>query len=192
MPSALAAALLAAALAGPGTVRRGPPAAAAAPALSDAEARERALAYLGTIDSPIAAAQWRALGPAGAAALDEVARSRGALPTRRAQALEGLCAIGGPSAEATALDLARGESEPFAVRAAALRGAARLLPEGRLLEALRPLLVGAGSARLRGAAAEALARRAPRSACGLIRAEARKAPMDDRTHFDRALRACAR
>jgi hypothetical protein len=192
MPSALAAALLAAALAGPGTVRRGPPAAVPTPALPDAEARGRALDYLRTIDSPIAAEQWQALGPAGAAALEEVARSGTALPTRRALALEGLSAIGGPSAEAAVLDLARSEGEPFAVRSAAVRGAARLLPEGRLLAALRPLLAGAAPAQLKGAVAEALARRAPGSACALVRAEAGKASPGDRAHFGRALRACER
>ncbi len=188
MPRALAAALFAAALAGPGAVR--PP--AAAPTPSDAEARERALALLGAIDTPIAAAQWRALGPAGAAALEEVARNREALPTRRALALEGLCAIGGPSAEATALELARSEGEPFAVRSAAVRGAARILPEGRLLPALRPLLEGSGRAQLRGAVAETLARRLPRRACPLVRAQAAKAGEADRPHFDRALHFCRR
>ena len=193
MPSALAAAFLATVLAGPGTAPRGPPAAAVAtPPLTDGEARGRALDYLGAIDSPIPAAQWQALGPAGAAALEEVARNRAAFPTRRALALEGLSAIGGPTAEATVLDLARDEGEPFAVRSAAVRGAARLLPEGRLLAALRPMLAGAGPAQLKGAVAEVLARRAPRSACALVRAEAGKASRDDRAHYGRALRACGR
>ncbi len=189
MPSALAAALLAAALAGPGAVR---PPRAAAPAPSDAEARERALAWLGAIDTPISAAQWRALGPAGAAALEEVARSREALPTRRALALEGLCTIGGPSAETTAVELARSEAEPFAVRSAAVRGVGRFLPQGRLLAVLRPLLEGADRAQLRGAVAETLARRLPRRACPLVRAEAGRAREADRPHFGRALSLCGR
>src|SRR5205807_4971445 len=54
------------------------------------EARARAEKYLGTIDTPISAEQWRAVGVAGAEVLEPIVRSAGELPTRRAHALEGL------------------------------------------------------------------------------------------------------
>ncbi len=169
----------------------GPAAAESEPAAT-AEARERAQAYLGAIDVPIRPEQWRALGPAGAEALEEEARRSGGLPSRRARAIEGLSAFAGEKAERAALDLARSDGEPFAVRSAAVRAAGRLLGGERLAAALRPLVEGPAPASLRGVAAEVLVVRAPGPGCPVVRAAAARAGGGERRHLDRALRACGR
>src|SRR3954453_12286481 len=61
-----------------------------APQLTDAEIRERVNTYLGTIDTPIRAERWRALGPRAADVLTSIAIDGEEFPSRRAQAVHGL------------------------------------------------------------------------------------------------------
>jgi HEAT repeat protein len=191
-----AAAALAAVLAGIGAAqkaRQPPPADEPAPVaalLSEAEVRERVEAYLGAIDTPIRAADWRALGPGAVAVLRERAAARDELPSRRARAVDGLAAVGGRGAEKAVLELARTAGHPFVVRSAALRGAGRLLPTEKLLPALRPVLEGPGQARVRAVAAEVLAHHAGKEACPSVRAQVTREREEHRAQFHRAVTIC--
>lgn len=127
-------------------------------------------AYLGVIDRPVPAEAWRALGPGAIPPLEAVARDAQALPSRRAMALEGLAALGGPSAAAIHLDAARGPA-PRLVRQSAIRGLGKLLPPGRLAAEVAPLLRDE-DAGLRALAAEVLVERAPVQSCPAVRAQA--------------------
>src|SRR3954468_1671381 len=61
--------------------------------LSDDDVREHVKAYLGSIDTPIHANQWKALGPRAVPMLEEIAKNHDELPTRRAKAIDGLAAV---------------------------------------------------------------------------------------------------
>src|SRR5258708_29737969 len=169
-----AAALL---LAGQAQVRQQQPATAEAPqqqTLSDDEIREQIETSLGTIDTPISIARWRSLGPRAAPFLEEIAASPRALPSQRAQAIDGLSAVGGDRAKAVLAQLARGEEEPLIVRLSAVRGMGRGGHGDGLAVALRPVLEGAKDARVRGQAAVALAEHAAKSGCAAVEAPAPK------------------
>lgn len=164
--------------------------AASAPALSDAEVAQRVDAYLGSIDTPITADEWRGLGPQAVAPLAATATNPDALSTRRAKALGALSILGGARARQVVLDAARSEKEPFAVRASALRGAGRLLGPKALAKELKPVLQGAREAPLRATAAEVLAGRGGASGCAAVRAQAAREPGEVRGQFARALERC--
>lgn len=151
--------------------------------------RDEVRSYLGAIDRPVPAETWRALGPDAEPVLLEVAGSSAELPTRRARALEGLAALGGPRAEALHLRLARERGAPAVVRGGALRGLGRLLAPARLAAEVRPLLADR-SPRVRQVAGEVLARSAPAEACADVRAQSRREPAPAR--WSRALAACDR
>ena len=186
------AALLAATLAGLG--RTAPPAPAAdapqAPEPSQAEVRKRIEAFLGSIDTPIRPAQWQALGPGAVPVLKEIATSPDRFPPHRARAVDGLAARGGAEARRTVLAIARSEGEPFTIRAAALRGAGRLLPPDELLSALRPVLEAAGPARDRAVAAEVLASQAGEAGCAAVRARLSREDPEEQETFHHARAAC--
>jgi hypothetical protein len=154
------------------------------------EVRPLVEAYLGSIDTPIGADRWRALGPAAAPILEELARDPGQLPTRRARALEGLSFVGSPAAAGLMVELLGREGEPPVVRTSALRGAGALLDADRLLAVARPVLEHATDAHIRAAAAEVLARRAPRMGCAPVRDQAARERAELRLAFARALKAC--
>lgn len=177
MTGPIAAALLAAVLAAPSTP-------------SDEEIRERVESLLGSIDTPVRPSQWRALGARAVAVLQERSTSLQEFPSRRARAVDGLAAIGGPEATRTVLVLAQERGHPFAVRAAALRGAGHLLPPDRLLEALRPALEEPGPVRVRAVAAEALARNGGVAGCAAARARMEKEKPDERGAFHRVPASC--
>ncbi len=160
--------------------------------LTDPQLRAQVDAYLRSIDTPITADRWRALGPRAAPLLEEQATARDAFPSRRARAVEGLAAVGSARAPKLLVGLARSDSEPYVVRAAALRGAARLLPAPEATAALRPVLESAGSARIRAAAADALTRSAGDEGCAAVRARIQQERPENRGHFERALRRCER
>jgi hypothetical protein len=195
MTTTLAITLLAAALSiGPRPRPAGAessPDAGAAP-LSDEDLRSQIDAYLGSIDTPISAERWRALGPRAASILEQKVTSSDAFPSRRARAIEGLAAVGSTREAKLLVGLARSDSEPYTVRAAALRGAARLLPASKAIAALRPVLEGAGSARIRAAAADALTRSGGGEGCAAVRAQVQQERPENRGHFERALRRCVR
>jgi hypothetical protein len=189
----LAAALLAtlagiAAALPPGPRLEPPPSPQGAPLTGEA-LRGRIEAYLGSIDTPIGADRWRALGPEAAGVLASHAISASELPTRRARALAGLVAVGGPRAEQVIADLARKDGEPYVVRLAAMRGAADILPEKHAAALLRPLMEKAPEPRLRAVAAEALAR-GSRAACPAVEAQADREKPEERVRFERALARC--
>jgi HEAT repeat protein len=152
--------------------------------------RDRVETYLSTIDTPISQAQWKALGPAAVPILEREAGAEGALPSRRARAVEGLAAIGDPGAEPLLIRLAADPATPFVVRAAALRGEGSLVPAGRLMASLRPFLEDCADPRVRGVAAEVLARHAPASGCKAVAAQAMRESARERELFSRALEIC--
>jgi hypothetical protein len=197
MTAHLAAALLAASLAGIGAdkLRSPEPAAQAetttAPAqLSDEQLRRQVDSMLGAIDTPVRDERWKALGPAAVSILQQIAQDQREFPSRRARALHGLAVIGGPEAEKTVLEAARSPGERFQVRAAALSGAGRLLAPDRLTAELRPVLEGANRAQVRAAAAEVLVRHAQEGGCAAMRAQVEREKGDDRAFYHRALRTC--
>jgi HEAT repeat protein len=165
------------------------PAAGPDETLSDEELRSRVTSYLGAIDVPVTTEQWRALGPRAAPLLEAVLANTDDLPSRRASAVGGLAVIGGKRARTLVLKTAQSEAEPFAVRAAALHGAPRVLGPSELVRQLKPVLQGAREPATRAAAADVLARYAPRSACSAIRAQAEREG-EARAHFERALQRC--
>src|SRR5260370_24278631 len=87
--------------------------------LSDEQIRERIETYLGSIDTPIRPAHWRALGSRGAAILEGIAQDDGALPTRRAKALHGLATIASSTAADVMLRLPRSPHAPLPGRLSA-------------------------------------------------------------------------
>jgi hypothetical protein len=154
---------------------------------TDTTLREQVVAYLGSIDTPITPAQWKALGPRGRTVLTELAQSHDVLPTRRAKAVDGLAALGAPAQ--VFHDLAASESEPLAVRLSAVRGLGKVVPASKLADRVRPLLEGARDSRIRAAAGEVLASHAP-SACTMVRAQAAREKDEPRAQFVNALSAC--
>jgi HEAT repeat protein len=197
MTAHLAAALLAASLAGIGAEKLRTPEppeqvqTTPAPAqLSEEQLRRQIDSLLGTIDTPVRDDRWKSLGPGAVPILRQIAQDQREFPSRRARALNGLAAIGGPEAEKTVLDLARSPGERFQVRSAALSGAGQLLPPDRLAAELRPVLEGANRVQVRAAAAEVLARHAQEGGCGAMRAQVEREKGDDRAFYHRALRTC--
>ena len=154
---------------------------------SDEQIRQRIDTYLGSIDAPIRPAQWRALGPRGAAVLEQIAQDSRVLPTRRAKALDGLSALGTPTAPDTMLHLARSEETPLVVRLSAVRAVSRVLPADQVAPALEPVLQGAQDGHVRAVAAEMLS---SHGGCTLVRAQA--AREDNPTRLRRALQRCGR
>jgi HEAT repeat protein len=169
------------------------PAAAAEPqptSHSEQEVREQVEAYLGNIDTPISLERWRALGAQAAPILEEIANSASELPTRRARALEGLSAVGGPDVATRMFQIAQSEEEPPVVRISAIRGAGRLVNSRKLVPALRPLLEKSPDLHIRAIAAEVLARHAPKTACGLVRAQLGREPESRHGAYRRAMASC--
>ena len=159
-------------------------------ALSDDEVRAQVLAYLSTIDTPIRAAAWQALGARAEPILREIISNRDNFPTRRAKAIDGLTAVGGAAAAPVFREFARSESEPLVLRLAALRALAQVTEPRALVAEMAPLLTGAGDSRVRASAGEVLVRRSGRGNCGLIRAQAANEPADNARHFERVLTLC--
>jgi hypothetical protein len=166
------------------------PSSVSAPALSDDEVAQRVDAYLGAIDTPITADEWRALGPRAVDRLASVAVDTEALSTRRAKALGALSVIGGARARQVVLDTARSEDAPFAVRASAIRGLGHLLGPQALAKELQPVLHGAREAPIRATAAEVLAGHAGTTGCSAVKAQVAREPHQERMQFSRALKQC--
>ncbi|HVP67734.1 MAG TPA: hypothetical protein VMT17_10785 [Anaeromyxobacteraceae bacterium] len=163
----------------------------AAPPAADGQLRLAVDTYLGSIDTPISAARWKALGPRAPAVLSAIARDEGDLPGRRATAMAALGLVGGPEALAAARELSVAGA-PFAVRVEAVNALSRLVSPSELRAALAPVMKGAAEARVRAVAAEALARHAPEETCGAVQAQAEAEAPADRPRYHRALAACAR
>jgi HEAT repeat protein len=157
--------------------------------LTDAEVRERVDSWLGAIDRPVPAPAWRELGAAAVPHLEAALRSD-ELPTRRAAAVNGLAAIGGPRARAAILDAANAEEQRFVVRAAALRAAPRLVPRAELAGALRPALEKARSPQVRATAAGVLARSGGAAGCAAAKAQAARETGEAREKVGQAAARC--
>jgi HEAT repeat protein len=160
------------------------------PTLTDEEVSQRVRTYLGAIDTPITAAQWRQLGSRAVPALESVLHDPDALPSRRAKAVEALSVIGGQRAKQLVVETARSDQEPFGVRASALRGAGRLLGQKELAVELRPVMENAREAPVRATAADVLAHHAGASSCAAVRAQVRREHGHERAQFSRALERC--
>jgi HEAT repeat protein len=145
--------------------------------------------YLGSIDTPIPPARWKALGPGAPAVLAAIARDPGRLPSVRAKAVSALGVVGGAEATEVARELA-GADVRFAVRAAALEALGQLLPTSEVGAALSPVVTGAREARVRAAAAEALARHGTPEDCAAVKSQAGREAEGDRPRYTRALAAC--
>jgi hypothetical protein len=153
----------------------------------DEQIHQRVETYLGAIDTPITAAQWRALGPRGGAMLEDIAQDARVLPTRRAKAIDGLSVIGTPTAADTMLRLAKSEDAPLVVRLSSVRAVSRVLPADQVRAALQPILQSAQNVHVRAVAADMLS---SRGGCTLVRAQA--AREDDPVRLRRALQRCSR
>jgi len=158
--------------------------------MRDAEVAQRVQTYLGALDRPVPADRWRALGPRAVPILAGIAEDPQALPSRRAKALGALSILGGTSAQRTILDVARSEAVPFSVRASAIEASGRVLAARDLSRELKPILERAADAPVRAVAAETLARHAPQSACGTVRAQVAREAAGHRASFGRALERC--
>jgi hypothetical protein len=182
--------LLAALLAAPTSGAAPRPTLALSRDLTPAELAERVDAYLNTIDVPIEPDEWRALGPAAAARLEQLARSPDALPTRRAKAVWGLVFISGSSASGVLAELAARDGEELPVRLAAVRGLGAALPAGQLQARLGPVLERAADPRVRATAAAVLVERTAGGACALVRGRAAVEEGAARSLFAPATEAC--
>jgi hypothetical protein len=153
------------------------------------EVRERVDSYLSSIDRPVDAGAWRALGPRAAEVLEPIATDANAFPSRRARALEGLVAAAPDRAAQLVGAIARDEKQPAVLRVAALRGAGQVLPPSRALSELKPVMQSARSAGMRGAAAEVLA--GSKGACSAVREQAARERPAEQPAYERALKKCA-
>jgi hypothetical protein len=170
---------------------RAPAGIAAAVQPVPADVRTQVEAYLGSIDTPVTPAQWRALGPAGAQALEDFAQNQKKLGTRRARALTALAVVGSPHAPQLMIDLAQRQTEKPVVRMSAVRAAGQLLDPAALLAAIKPVLESAQDLHVRATAAEVLTLHAPKQeACASVRAQSTREKTESRSAFARALKTC--
>lgn len=153
------------------------------------QTRDKVEAYLGTLDTPIPASQWKALGESGVTVLDEIARSSSALPTRRARAVAAAGLIGGPTAQRLAQELATAQTAPAVVRAAAATAVAHVLPAAQATPTLEKVLASDPSLTVRRAAAEAVVQVAPER-CGALRETVQRESSSHRPAFSHALEKC--
>jgi len=193
--------LLAVLLAGPGVMHKKPP--PQQPPVSDGqqvqpqeelsadEVRDHVEGYLGSIDTPITANQWRALGPRAVPMLERIAMDQHELPTRRAKAIDGLAALGDTRAPALFKRIASQDSEKINVRFAAVRGLAQVTPPAQAVTNLKPILQGAKDSRVRALAAEQIAVRSRGKSCDLVKAQLDRETNDARGHYGRAMKQCA-
>jgi len=153
----------------------------------DGDVREQVETFLSTIDTPVTAQQWQALGPQAAPVLMEIASSQ-QLSLRRARAVEAL----GMRKDAAAADLvarlAAGVTEPKAVRLAAVRATPKLFPDAAAQSRLAPLLQEKDP-HVRAAAAGALASHGT-GGCKLVSQRLQRETGEERALMERASTAC--
>ena len=159
--------------------------------MTDAEVRAHVEALLGAIDRPVPSGRWKALGPAAATVLADVAASGDRMPSARSMALGALASVDPARAEPLARALADADGAPLTVRETAVRVLGRILPAARLRSALAPVLRAAPDAALRAVAAETLARHAPGMACPEVMDQASLEAAGDRAAFERAAVLCS-
>ena len=149
-------------------------------AQSDAT-KQKIESLLGLYDVAVTSEQWLGLDADAGALLEAIASDPRQLPSRRMRAFEGMVALRTANANDLLVQAAHAETEPRAVRMAAIRGLSRMLTGARLLAELRPILAKASDAQLRGVAAEVLAQD-PAGRAAVLR-QARKETPAWRTRF---------
>jgi HEAT repeat protein len=152
------------------------------------EVRERVNGYLGSIDRPITAENWRGLGPQAADVLEPIVNDANAFPSRRAKALEGLVAVSPQRAAKIVGGLARDEREAPVVRVAAMRGAGEVLSHSKALSELKPVLRSASEPGIRKTAADVLSRH--KSGCAAVKEQVARESAEHREAYQRALERC--
>lgn len=143
--------------------------------------------YLGSIDTPIPDARWKALGPAAAPLLAAIA-SEDVLPSRRARALHALSLVDAARAAPLAVKDAGNAKEPLVVRSAAVRAVALTLPASEAVAVLGPVLA-TGDVPLQRRTAEALATVGP-AGCAAVQAHTGTLSPDAQKAFAQALARC--
>src|SRR6267154_1500376 len=158
--------------------------------LSAEDVRNHVEGYLGAIDTPIQASQWKSLGPRAVPVLEAIVKNPDELPTRRAKAIDGLAALGDKKAPALFTSVAGNENERINVRFAAVRGLARVTPRTHAAQTLKPLLEKSKDSRVRALAAEQLAIRSQGKSCDLVRAQLQRERDETRGQYGRAMKQC--
>lgn len=151
------------------------------------EIRHTVEVYLGSIDTPIPDARWKALGPSAGPVLLSIA-TEDALPSRRAKALSALAIVDPARAAPLAIADVRNAQQPLVVRSAALRAVARTVPPSEAVAVLRPVLA-TSDASLQKRAAEALASVGPEG-CAAVQAHTGKLSAEAQKPFAQALARC--
>jgi HEAT repeats len=190
--------LLAALLAAPGIIQKRPPQPPPASeqpvqpneSLSADDVRQHVEGYLGSIDTPISANQWKALGPRAIPQLEAIAMSQTELPTRRAKAIDGLAALGDTRGPALFKRIANQDGESINVRFAAVRGLGQVTAPAQAVTNLKPILQGAKDSRVRALAAEQIAIRSHGKSCDMVKAQLDREKDDARGHYGRAMKQC--
>ena len=182
--------LIAALLATPRPPRSAPPPEGPAQQqeLTDEQVQERIRAYLGTIDRPISAEKWKALGPRAAPTLEAIIADGGGFPSTRAKAVDGLVAAAPERAATVVGRLSRDEAQPVVVRVAAMHGADQVLSSKRTLTELRPVMRSAKTPGLRAEAADVISRK--KGGCVEVRAQVGREAAEHKGAFERALKRC--
>jgi HEAT repeat protein len=153
----------------------------------EGDVREQVETFLSTIDTPVTAQQWQALGPDAAPVLMEIASSQ-QMPSRRARAVEALGMRKDAAAANLVSRLATGPSEPKAVRLAAVRATPKLFAGADAQTHLAPLLQEKDP-HLRAAAAGALASLGA-GGCKLVSQRLQRETGEERALMERTTSAC--
>jgi hypothetical protein len=151
------------------------------------ELREQVRTFLSTIDTPVTAQQWRALGPDAAAVLMEVAGGESELPTRRARAVEALGMRQDAAAAKLVNDLAARASNKV-IRLAAVRAMPQVSKSAAAQAALAPILEDA-DVHVRAAAASALSSLGT-GGCQLAQKRLKRESGEERAVMERSTAAC--
>jgi hypothetical protein len=160
----------------------------AAPSATPDAVKQTVEAYLGSIDTPIPEARWKALGPEAGPVLAAIA-TEDVLPSRRAKALHALAIVDAARAAPLAAAAAANVQQPLVVRSAAVWAVARTMPPAEAVAVLRPMLMTA-SVPLQRRSAEALASLGP-PGCAALLAQAAHMSGDSKTPIAQALSRCA-
>ncbi len=159
----------------------------AAPSAAQDKVKQTVEAYLGSIDTPIPDARWKALGPDAGPLLAAIATAD-VLPSRRARALHALSLVDAARAAPIATADAANAEEPLVVRSAAVQAVARTLPAPEAVTVLRSVLAASGVP-LQRRTAEALASVGPEG-CSALQAHASRLGPEARAPLTQALARC--
>jgi hypothetical protein len=160
----------------------------AAPVAASDSVTQTVETYLGSIDTPIPEARWKALGPEAGPVLFSIA-SNDVLPSRRAKALHALAIVDAARAGPLARAMAASPEQPLVVRSAAVWAVARSLPAAEAVAVLRPLLGAPSSIPLQRRAADSLAQ-VGATGCAALSAHAAPLGSEARAPFAQALARC--